>query len=59
MLMFDSSKIAFCALACLMTGEITRPAFAQQFATKWSGGQIINLGGLPGSAQSAALRNQR
>lgn len=52
--------LAILAAVCLL-GETTGSAHAQcnsfltLCATEWSGGSIINLGGLPGSPDSAAF----
>ena len=50
-----SFGLAIFAAMCLLS-ETFSPAHAQSgiFATEWSNGTIINLGGLPGSTRSEA-----
>ena len=51
---FKTSGLAIFGVVCLLGGT-TGSAHAQTiFATEWSNGQVINLGGLPGSTRSQA-----
>jgi hypothetical protein len=54
---WKSFGLAIFAVFCLLA-ETTGSAHAQcnPCATEWSGGQVINLGGLPGSFTSQASR---
>jgi hypothetical protein len=54
---WKSFGLALFAVVCLL-GETTGSARAQctSCATEWSGGAVINLGGLPGSTNSEAKR---
>ena len=45
--------LAIFAALCLL-GESIGSAHAQYYATEWSGGKVINLGGMPGSTSSVA-----
>ncbi len=49
----EGIQIHYLAAVCFLGIAITRPVHAQH-ATEWSGGQIINLWGLPGSTNSGA-----
>ena len=51
-----ASKVAVLAAVCLWGIETTRSAQAAA-ATEWSGGQVIELGGLPDRFESAAAIN--
>jgi uncharacterized membrane protein len=51
---WKSCGFVFFAMVCLV-GETAGSAHAQIYATEWSGGSIINLGGLSGSVGSEAL----
>ena len=52
---WKSFSLAIFAALCLL-GETPGAAQAQsaQHATEWSGGKVVNLGGLPGYTQSGA-----
>jgi uncharacterized membrane protein len=56
MLHSKASKFAILAAVSLLGVGASRSAHAQQqWATEWSPGSIVNLGGLPGSTQSVGL----
>jgi hypothetical protein len=56
MLCSKTSKFAILVAVCLLSVDLAGSAHAGFVATEWSGDQVINLGGLPGSTSSYASR---